>query len=551
MELLHYWAIVRRWWWLLLLSTFIAGVSAFVYSIRVTPVYEATVQVLIQQASNPANMTSYADIVTSQRLASTYARLMKTQPVLGETLKELGLENALSVSVLKSNISVRPVRDTSLLLVKVQDTDPQRAVRLANALPKVFARYNERIQLARFQDSKRSLEEQLNRLGDELAQIQNRLQALKKTQTADSNEIMRLEMQRATIQASYTNLLKQYEEIRLAEARSLDTIAVSEPATHATKVKPQTVKNTLLAALVGLMLALGGVFFLEYIDDSIKTPDDIVHLGDIPILSGITETEDARFTPLITHVKPKSPVSEAFRILRTNIQFASVDKPTRTVTITSPGPSEGKSFLTANLGIVMAQQGRRVIIIDADLRKPMQHKLFELPNNVGLTTLLLVEDEDDILPFVQSTNIGNLRVLTSGPIPPNPSELLGSRRMGELMAKLLEDADILLFDTPPALAVTDAIVLSKRTDGVVVVVRAKSTRIPALLQVLMELERVGSHLLGVVLNALPAKGQGYYSYYYHSYSYYYYYYEEEKPSSNGRRKQEQSAKKPFWHRYLG
>jgi len=543
MELLQYWGIIRRWWWLLVLTTLVAAISAFAVSVRMTPVYRATAQVLIQQASNPANLTSYSDILTSERLARTYSKLLTTRPVLEQTLKELQLTQQLSPDTLKKHISVQPVRDTTLIQLSVDDTNPARAVSLANKIPQVFARYNQNIQLARYQDSKKNLQTQLKRLEDELAQDQAQLATLKADNTSDPTDVTRLETQITTLQSSYSNLLRQYEEVRLAEAQSLDNIVLSEPATRAIKVRPRTLLNTLLAAIVGLMLGLGAVFLIEYLDDTVKTPDDIVRLGDIPILSGINQVEDAQDNQLITHKIPKSPISEAFRILRTNIQFASVDTSLRTLLITGPGPSAGKSFMTANLGVVMAQQGRRVVIVDADLRKPRQHKIFGLPNNVGLTTLLLVENEENISPFLQETEVENLRVLTSGTIPPNPSELLGSRRMGELIETLLQDADVILFDTPPALAVTDAIVLSKKTNGVLVIARSGHTRQPALLQALMELERAGAHVLGVALNMLPRKRAGYYySYYYYSYGHYDEYYSDgDTARENGRRPSRKSS----------
>lgn len=540
MELLQYWAIIRRWLWLIVLATVLAASAALVVSLRTTPVYKATTQILIQQASNPTNLTSYSDILTSERLARTYAKLLTTRPVLEQTLLELGLNNPLTADDVKDAVSVQPVRDTTLIELSVEDTEPERAIALANKIPEVFARYNEQVQLGRFQDSKRNLEDQLSRLEEELARTQAQLAAVKQNPDADSADLLRLETQLASVQTSYANLLRQYEEIRLAEARSLDTILVSEPALEARRVRPRTLLNTLLAAVVGAMLGLGAAFLIEYLDDTVKTPDDVARIGDIPVLTGIAQVQEEEHLPLVAQARSKAPVSEAFRVLRTNIQFASVDAPLRTLLVTSPGPEEGKSFITANLAVVMAQLGRRVIIVDADLRKPRQHKIFNLPNNIGLTSALLAERNTDITGHLQATEVPDLFVLTSGPIPPNPSELLGSQRMADVVQILLDQADVLLFDTPPVLAVTDAAVLAKEVGGVLVVGQVGVTRQPALHQSMVELQRVGARILGVVLNGLPPRGSRYYSYYYYqsySYTHYYDYYrdDEGEVSPNGRR----------------
>jgi len=537
MELLQYWAIIRRWLWLVVLTTLLAAAAALVVSLRTTPEYRATTQILIQQASNPSNLTTYSDILTSERLARTYSKLLTNRPVLEQALQELDMDGEQAVADLKDSVSVQPVRDTTLIQLSVEDTDPARAVALANEIPKVFARYNENVQLSRYRDSKQNLETQLKRLEADLTRIQTQLDAVKAADNADPAQVLPLETQLTSLQTSYASLLRQYEEVRLAEAGSVDTIVVSEPALEAKKVRPRTMLNTLLAAIVGLMLGLGAAFLIEYLDDTVKSPDDVARLGDIPVLTGIARVQEDDHLPLVTQAHAKSPVSEAFRVLRTNIQFASVDNPLRTLLITSSAPSEGKSFITANLAVVMAQMGRRVVIVDADLRKPMQHKIFDLPNNLGLTTALLAERGSEVTRHVQGTQIPGVQVLTSGPIPPNPSELLGSQRMGEIVHDLLESADVVLFDTPPALAVTDAAVLSRGADGVLLIVEVGKTRQPALYQALAELHRAGTRILGVVLNSLPPRGSAYYSQYYYSYTHYYDYYRDEEGEvhPNGKR----------------
>jgi protein-tyrosine kinase len=219
---------------------------------------------------------------------------------------------------------------------------------------------------------------------------------------------------------------------------------------------------------------------------------------------------------LITVKHPKSPISEAYRVLRTNLQFSSLDQPLRTLVVTSPNPVEGKSTTVANLGVVMAQAGKSVIVVDADLRRPVLHRIFQLNNDRGLTDVLL-SAEPLLDGHLQATGVENLRLLNTGPLPPNPSELLGSQRMARLIEQLKAEADVVLFDSPPSLAVTDASVLATQTDGVLIVADAGRTRRNLARESVERFQQVGAKTLGVVLNRLKAGRGG--SYYYYNYYY--------------------------------
>ena len=207
---------------------------------------------------------------------------------------------------------------------------------------------------------------------------------------------------------------------------------------------------------------------------------------------------------LVAARSPQSQAAEAYRTLRTNIQFSSLDRDLRTLLVTSAGPSEGKSTILANLAISMAESGRRVIAADGDLRRPGLHQLFGLDDAPGLTTMILDRDAE---PPLQATAVPQLRLLASGPLPPNPAELLASDRMAAVIARLAEQADLVLFDSPPVAAVSDALVLAARVDGVLLVVDAGRTRRDMARQAKEQLERVGARLLGVVLNNVkPERG---------------------------------------------
>lgn len=215
---------------------------------------------------------------------------------------------------------------------------------------------------------------------------------------------------------------------------------------------------------------------------------------------------------LITISNPRSPIAEAYRALRTNLEFSNLDKSLRSLLVTSAGAEEGKSTTLANLAVTLAQSGKRVVLVDADLRRPTQHQIFGLKNNAGLTDMV----RDDAMlatPPLQETGVANLQVLTSGQLPPNPAEVLGSKRMSEVLTALLQNADIVLLDAPPLLAVTDAAVLSSRVDGVLLVVSAGKTKRENARKAQSQLEKINAHVIGAVLNNVQAnsRDQTYYS----------------------------------------
>lgn len=220
---------------------------------------------------------------------------------------------------------------------------------------------------------------------------------------------------------------------------------------------------------------------------------------------------DEKLSELITVSEPRSPISEAYRALRTNLDFASLDQALKTLVVTSAGVGEGKSTTLANLAVVSAQAGRKVVLVDADLRRPTLHQIFGLSNEIGLTTAM--RDEAALAsPPLQETGIKGLGVLTSGPLPPNPADLMGARRMEDVIGVLVEQADQVIFDTPPVVAVTDAAVLATKVDGVLLVISAGRTRREQARTAVQRLEQVNARLVGTVLTNLQMEAvfQGYY-----------------------------------------
>ncbi len=537
MELRGYWNLFRRWAWLIILSTAAAAVAAYAFSIRQTPIYRASTQLLVGQNAASTNLSAaYADILMSERLTHTYAQILLSRPLLEQAAAAVGIDEIDSDSV-----SAQSVLDTQLIEVAVEHPVPALAAAIANALPQAFIAYNSAQQRERFQESKQALSTELTKLSEEIGAIEARSKGL----PADEPQALLLQGQLAQYRNSYGNVLSQLESLRIAEANAVDKISVVEPAViPRLPVRPRVLMNTLLALIAGAVLGAGLAYLIEYLDDTVKLPEHIERLTGLSTLGIIaSEKSSARrllrkrnsagpkkpeVINLVTLDKPRSPNAEAFRTVRTGIQFSSVDNSIRSLAVTSPGPSEGKSTIAANLATVMAQAGNKVVLIDADLRKPIQHKLWEMANTVGLTGLLLLEELPESLDdALAPTQIENLWVITSGLLPHNPSELLGSQKLQRLVERLLQDYHFLIFDSPPALAVTDPVVLSQSVDGVLLVVDAGATREVALVQTVQALTQVQAHVIGVVLNKFPVKHGGYYYYYYH------HYYEDEGSKSDG------------------
>jgi capsular exopolysaccharide synthesis family protein len=521
LDLRVYVLLLLRWWWVILLAGIIAAAVAFSYNSRLTPIYQATSKVLINQARSPAG-TDYSDILTSERIARTYADLMVRETTLQRTLTRLGVDPALAKEEIRS-VDVTPVRDTQNVQVTVTGPTPELITAVANLLPQVFLEELRQVQASNFADSKQSLQTQLDELTQQIDSSRLRLTELENRRTPQAEvEIGRLNNALLQFQTSYANLLQSYEAIRLAEAQSTDNIVLMEPATTPTApVQPRVLFNTLLATLAAIFAGLGILFLIEYLDDRVQTPEDLRMIADLPVVGtiGVLPTDDGQQAALpISITQPRHPTVESYRHLRTNLKFYSVDRKMNALVVSSAEAGEGKSMTTANLAIVMAQADLKVVLVDGDLRRPTQHRIFGLRRAPGLAEALVESIELETL-LQQAPEAPNLWLLPAGATAPNPAELLGSQRMETLHQQLLATADMVIYDTPPLLAVTDARLLGRLTSGALLVVNAQRTRADAVRRALQSLAQVRVPLLGVTLNRIPNTGRGYY-YYYYSNQYY-------------------------------
>jgi capsular exopolysaccharide synthesis family protein len=343
----------------------------------------------------------------------------------------------------------------------------------------------------------------------------------------------------------YENLLKKMKETSVETELGTTNISVIDPAeVPRVPFKPRKTQNVGLSIIVGLFCAVGLAFFLEYLDNTVKTPEDIEKYMETPCIALIPsidfEKEVGKGVPhpeIIVHHKPKSTTAEAFRSLRTAVLFSYPANTTRSLLVTSCVPKEGKTFIAANLALVMAYSGESVLLIDADMRKPQVHAIFELANEKGLSNAI-VGDE----PMIHRSVLHEkLDVLTSGPIAPNPAELLGSAHMTELLESLQGKYQNIILDSPPLASVTDGVVLARLVGGTMHVVHGGSTTRDMARHGASQLAEVDARSIGSVLNNIDiAKENYYYSHYYHYYHYNNDYYAEdgEKKTAKGRRRRD-------------
>ena len=508
-------AIVRAWLPLLVASVILAAGAAFVGSNLMEKVYEAKSTLIVGQSLSAVNL-EYNQLLVSQRLTATYARLATTRPILESVIKQFGLPG--TADDLAKRVTAEAALDSTLLTVTARDTVPARASAIANALAEQLIAASPAIQ-GRQTDLQKSVDADLDATQAQIDATQAEAERLSGLASPKPSDLLALETLRdrlVILRSTYATLLS------FSSGNASNLLAVVEPATApVSPVSPRPLFNTLIAAILGLVIAMAIVFLFENLNDTVKDPDAIQEITGLSTLGTITRLKRERgrneIYQLVALLYPRSAAAEAYRTLRTNVEFASVDAPLRTLLVTSALAGEGKTVTASNLAVVFAQAGRRVLLVDADLRKPGVQMLFDLPNGHGLTTLLR-SDEVSLATVVCETDQTNLRVLTTGPLPPNPAELLGSQRMRAVLERLMAGGDLVIFDSPPLQAVTDAAVLSSILDGTLLVVDAGRSRRGALRLGRDALGKAGANVVGAALNRIPGSATSQYANYFVDYS---------------------------------
>ncbi len=314
----------------------------------------------------------------------------------------------------------------------------------------------------------------------------------------------------------YQNLLSELEQAKLNEAIKQGNALVVDIADSATGMRAPLGRALVFAAVLGIFSGLGLALLLEALDDTISTPEELARISDMRFL-GVVPLRSDQTDDLVTMVAPKSPPAEAYRTLRSNIRFALFDEPAQSFVVCSAGAGEGKSLTAANLAVVCAQGGDSVILVDTDLRRPVLHRYLGCESSPGLTNMLV--GDVDLSETLQDTEVPGLRLLPSGPLPPNPAELLDSERMTEALEEIGSQADVVILDSPPAIMLTDAGILASKADRTIIVAEAGQITERAFADLLRLFEHARANVLGVVLNKLRVGAGDYYYYYYYYYDY--------------------------------
>lgn len=551
-SLMEYINPLRRWWWLLLASTLVATVSMTIATFFEPTQYSSRATVMIGASIRDPNPNS-GELYLAQQLVTTYVDLIQRASVREPTMAALGMDWL-------PQYTARQVPGTQLMEINVVDTDPVRAQAVGQAL------IDQLIALSPqgAQEQKRAdfIEQELDALQVSItetkAEIERRQSELANLfsarQIADAqSQIDALQSKLSSLQSNFTALLSTTQK------GAVNTLTVIEPPAAGAPVDNNLLYKLLTAAAIGFLLAAGGAYLIEFLDKSLKNSDEVQLRLGLATLGAVPEVEADRTkhgrkqrrrakqgkgvgdasvthgatrrlpsTPVATEINPalvmlqdnQSPAAEAFRVLRINIQFAAVAHPVKSLVVSSALPGEGKSLITSNLAIAAAQAGNRVVIMDCDLHRPHQHHIFGLGNGLGVTTALLGIEGVALEQFMQPGPLPNLRVMTSGPLPPNAAELLGSERMRTLIQAIGQQVDLIVIDSPPASVLADAAVLSRQADGVLLALYAGRTDRDVVKRTVAALQQVQAHIVGVVLNRMPTRGHGYY--YYHYYYYYNY-----------------------------
>jgi succinoglycan biosynthesis transport protein ExoP len=457
-ELRDYIRILRQSWVLIVLLTLLGVAAGAAYSIAQTPMYSSSAKVFVSTSNGGSIGEMAQGNAYTQNRVKTYADLVTTPIVLLPVIAELQLDS--TSDEIAREVVATSMPDTSLIEITVTDEDPALAAEVATGV------------------------------SESLTAV---VASIETTGATDDDG----------------NPVEASSPVRLT--------LVQHAAVPQKPVSPNVPLNIALGGLIGLALGIGAAVLRETLDTRIRNERDIELVTDTPVIGGIVYDPKAKDRPLIVHADPHSPRAESFRALRTNLQFLDAARPERSFVVTSSIESEGKSTTAANLAIALADAGARVLLVDADLRRPKVASYLGIEGAVGLTDLLIGRAE--LQDVIQPWGRGQLYVLPAGRVPPNPSELLGSAAMAETIAELNRAFDVVLFDAPPLLPVTDAAVLSRAAGGAILVVAVGRVHKGQVKGAFSVLENVDATVSGIVLTMLPTRGADAYGYGKYGYGY--------------------------------
>ena len=573
MTIEQFWIILVKRWMVIVICFLAVGIGTYTGTKLITPIYQSTTLVQVAlQAQNPSDVNS---LLASNQLVQTESLLAVSNPVLVEVASHY---KGLTADHLAKQVTSTVRLNTQLFEVDVQDPSPTQAAALANDIAATLITQQFKASQQIYTTAIQQIQTDLNNTQQHIGSNTTKLGQLEAQKAADSlNQALQRDPQfleqEATLQtrinALHTELnsLQQHyndrqtvlAQLQLTEAQNSNFLRVVQAAVPGkAPVSPQVLFNTAAGLVIGMLLGILIAILFEQLDTRVRTPEGIAEVLDWPVLATVWQ-QDARKDVLINPPDQSANV-ECYRILRTNIGFSTIDKSLHSLMVTSALPRDGKSMIAANLAIIMARAGKQTLLIDADLHRPTQHKLFNLlPDGMGLSNALLAfslpglstptastdphfenpalqapngvpAGSVSLRPFVHAVGIPNLWIMPSGPLPPNPSEFLDSKAMQRFLAALANcGVEMVIFDSPPLLGLSDASILASKVDGAIAVVDMTRATKGKLKLLKAALAQTSVNVLGCVANkhrrcrADPA------------YSYYYYQMEEQKGGPESRR----------------
>lgn len=489
---------VRKW--IVVLATVVMVAAAYGVSASQAPVYEASAQFRIVP---PVNQLLTEGPKGSDESVQNEIEVMQSAAVVDLVRQKLGGQ--------APPVTINAVSGTQFVRVSAESGDPEAAAAIANAYVSAYEDYRRQQTIEELVPVRDQAQAQFDALQVEIDDLTRRLGEV--SSVTEPFVFGDLFDRRSAVQTRQTPIRTQVDDLNTRIQFATGGVADATAATPRREPsRPQPVRNALLALPIGLVFGIGLVFFFEYLDDSVKSKDDLQRAtgAALPVLGLIPAVPwRERSTQVITLESPNSPPSEAYRALRTSVQFLGVDEPLHCLQVTSASAAEGKTTTVTNLAVVLARaEDRQVVVVDCDLRRPRLHEFLDLPAEIGFTSVLLGEVplSAALQPFPGEAG---LSVLVSGPIPSDPSELLASRRTAEVLSSLRANGALVLIDTPPVLPVTDALVVSKWADATLLVTASGSTTRRQVQRALELLAQVEAPVVGSVLNKAPAGGTGY------------------------------------------
>jgi capsular exopolysaccharide synthesis family protein len=496
-----------RWWWLIIIATIIAAASSYVATMQQPPVFRSRATLMIGRTIDNPNPTS-VQFNLEEQLAASYANIANREPLREATKEALGI-NWLP------EYSVSAVPNTQLIEIVVVDTDPYRAQTVAQEIANQLILRSPTSENQEDLSRQAFINEQLDILQKQITDTQQEIEDLtfqlsglnSAREISDTqDQISSLQRELSSLQSNYANLLSETDQ------GAINTLTIIEyPNLPTRPIGSQQFITVGLAGAVGFTMAAAAAYLLEYLDKTIKSVDEVKKLIPAPILGYIPEIPKKENKWLFVTDNPRSPIADAFRNLRTNIELA--DPELKTILVTASAISIGKSTIALNYAQILTQANKRVILVDGDLRKSVLNEALDFPKDLGLSKILQGKRNLKEISFPLKKGFG--LVIPSGPPPPNPTELLGSEMMTQTLSSLKKMSEMVVIDGPP-IFVTDATVLANQVDGILLVVQIGKTRKDIIREMMEQIKRTDIRIIGVVVNKVN-KRSNYYSSYYGNY----------------------------------